>query len=105
MVDLGTYREKRRFNTFFPALSAVAAALVLFAGLWAWQSVQAAQQSLLEAQSRLNIPPGYTAFAVEGQGGTTANAIAFVNPDTNQAALLANGLTPLPVTIFLLFSQ
>jgi len=109
-VDLGAYREKRRLSMFFPALSAVAAALVLFVGVWGWQSVQEAQSRLneaqsklneaqsrlSEAQSRLNIPPGYTAFSVEGQGETTASAVAFVNPDTNEAALLANGLTPLP---------
>ena len=84
VVDLGAYPEKRRIPTFLPALAAAAAVLVLFVGLWAWQS------------SRLNIPPGYTTFSVEGQGGTTASAVAFVNPDTNQALLLANGLTPLP---------
>ncbi|MEO6457269.1 MAG: anti-sigma factor [Chloroflexia bacterium] len=102
-VDLGSYREKRRLSMLFPALSAVAAALVLFVGVWGWQSVQEAQSKLNEAQSRLNeaqsrlnIPPGYTAFSVEGQGETTASAVAFVNPDTNEAALLANGLTPLP---------
>ena len=103
VVDLGAYREKRRIPTFLPALAAAAAVLVLFVGLWAWQSVQQAEQSVREAQrlvqeerDKLNIPTGYTAFAVEGQGGTTASAVAFVNPDTNQAALLANGLTPLP---------
>src|SRR5688500_13284975 len=96
VVDLGAYREKRRPNTFFPALAAAAAALILFVGLWGWQSVQEAKRSVKEAQERLNIPPGYIAFAVEGQGDTTANAVAFVNPDSNQAALLANGLTPLP---------
>ena len=86
VTDLGAYREKRRFPSFIPALAATAAALVLFIGLWTWQSTQQPDP----------FPPGTIAFAVEGQGQTTASAVAFVNPDSNQATLLANGLTPLP---------
>ncbi len=89
VVDLGEHREKRRFPIYLPALAAVAAVLVLFLGLWGWQSTQ-------YAQNRIDFPPGSTAFAMEGQGEIRASAVAFVNPDTNQVALFANGLTPLP---------
>ena len=87
VVDLGSYREKRRIPAFLPALAAAAAVLVLFIGLWGWMSSQ---------QGQSPFPPGTIAFAVEGQGQVKASAVALVNPDTNKASLLANGLTPLP---------
>ena len=86
VVDLGSYREKRRIPAYLPALAAAAAMLLLFIGLWAW----------LSPRQGTEFPPGTIAFAVEGQGQVKASAVALVNPDTNQAALLANGLEPLP---------
>ncbi len=78
--------SRRQVSYLMPVFAAVAAALLIFAGWWGWS-----------AQNRLNIPSGYTAVAIQGQGNLkNASAVAFVNPSTNNAYLVANGLQPLP---------
>ncbi|HUP27347.1 MAG TPA: hypothetical protein VM409_02855, partial [Chloroflexia bacterium] len=69
VADLGEYRERKRGGSFLPALGALAAAFVLLLGGWTWMQSQ--------AQSQLNIPPGYVAFPVLGQGDVKANGVVF----------------------------
>jgi anti-sigma-K factor RskA len=93
VTDLAAYRERRRSTPVLPIFAAAAAAVILLVGLWGWSL----QQRLNETQANLNIPPGYVAFPVQGEGPQpNASAVVFFNPETNQASLLANDLQPLP---------
>ncbi len=77
-----------------PWAAAAAATLLFLAGVWGWL---AAQSDLSALRNRPNIPAGYVAFPVQGQAPMEdATAVVLVNPDKNEAFLLAQGLEPLP---------
>jgi anti-sigma-K factor RskA len=85
VTDLSAYRERRRIPGLVPALGAIAAALVLLAGVWSWSILQ--QPSLRD----------YVAVQVKGQAPMpSAAAVALVNPNKNDVRVVASGLQPLP---------
>ncbi len=83
-VSLDDYRERRR-NILIASVGAVAAALILVVGLWAFFG-----------RGPAGIPEGYKVVQLAPQGTTQANIFVLYNPDRNDAVLLADGLPNIP---------
>lgn len=114
VTDMAEYRERRKGTPAVPLLMAIAAALILAVGLWGWfaqsdkgrleRELSVAQvekarleQELVAQQAQVNIPPGAVSFPIQAQeAGSTSAGIALLNPETNRATVLFNGLEPLP---------
>jgi anti-sigma-K factor RskA len=87
VVSLDEYRERRR-NSLVTAIGAVAAALILVVGLWAF----------LGRGGGVDIPEGYRVVTLAPQAGNEGiSAVALYHPDRTEAVLLADGLPTLPV--------
>ncbi|MGA7730573.1 MAG: anti-sigma factor [Chloroflexia bacterium] len=87
VVSLDEYRERRR-NSLVTAIGAVAAALILVVGLWAF----------LGRGGGVDIPEGYQVVTLAPQAGNEGiSAVALYHPDRTEAVLLADGMPTLPV--------
>jgi hypothetical protein len=87
VTDLGEYRERKRAGLSWPAIAAIAAALVLLVGGIAWFS---------NYNQGIRIPEGAIVFPVQGTDvQKDAVALGVIDPTTNQAYLVTNGLQPL----------
>lgn len=88
VVKLDDYRERRR-NSLVMAMGAIAASLILVAGLWAF---------LGRGSNALTIPPGYRTAQLAPQADFPGvNMTVLYHPDQREAVLLADGLPNLPV--------
>ncbi|MDQ6693814.1 MAG: anti-sigma factor [Chloroflexota bacterium] len=95
-VSLEQYRPKRKMQPYIPVLATLAAAFILFLGVWGLSL----QKQLSDAQANLsvpNVPSGFVTFPVAAQPSQKgASAVAFLNRSTGQAYLYANGLQQVP---------
>lgn len=105
IVDLMQARAQRRGSVLAPALAIAAVLALLLMGAWVWTATNAlnaessrrlaAEQKLNELAATLNIPAGYTTLQIQPQAPYSATAQVLYNPNTNDAALVANDLDPL----------
>jgi len=120
-IDLGEYRARRGLSAAIPLVASIAAALLILVAVWGWFStrneinnlqtelghvqtelIQAqsdaanAKKQVVDLQGRINVPPDYLAFPINGQTAQpNSTGVAFINPTTGDVELLAEDLKPL----------
>jgi anti-sigma-K factor RskA len=88
VTDIGEYRARRRPAMTWPAIAAIAAALVVLVGGAFW---------INNLNRGAVISDRAVVFAVQGTDAQkSAVAVGVVDPATNQAFLVTNGLQPVP---------
>lgn len=104
-VDLTYEREKRRtVGAFAPLFTTVAAALLLFVGIWGWmqsRDKELLQQEVILARQSLTVPERFRVVPLAAQqvppefGLQDVSAVALVDTNSSEAHLFAQGLRPL----------